>query len=58
MTEIDENKLDRIEVINHFTKDNGRSIGRILTLYKELSDFNTVELSIQDGGRTLKIFLQ
>tara|TARA_R110000868_G_scaffold313482_1_gene574474 strand:+ start:214 stop:390 length:177 start_codon:yes stop_codon:yes gene_type:complete len=58
MTEIEEEKLDRIEVINHFTKDNGRSIGRILTLYKELGDFNTVELSIQDGGRTLKIFLQ
>ena len=34
MTEIDEEKLDRIEVINHFTKENGRAIGRILTLYK------------------------
>lgn len=58
MTEIEEKKLDRIEVINHFAKDNNRAIGRILTLYKELGDFNTVELSIQDGGRTLKIFLQ
>jgi len=58
MTEIEEEKLDRIEVINHFTKENDRAIGRILTLYKELGDFNTVELSIQDGGRTLKIFLQ
>ena len=58
MTEIDEEKLDRIEVINHFTKENGRAIGRILTLYKELGDFNIIELSIQDKGRTLKIFLQ
>jgi hypothetical protein len=58
MTKIEENKLNRIEVINHFTKENGHSIGRILTLYKELGDFNTVELSIQDFGKTLKIFLQ
>jgi len=58
MTEIEEEKLDRIEVINHFTKENDRAIGRILTLYKELGDFNTIELSIQDKGRTLKIFLQ
>lgn len=58
MKEIDETKITRVEVINHFTKENGRAIGRILTLYKELGDFNTVELSIQDGGRTLKIFLQ
>jgi hypothetical protein len=55
MTEIDEDKLDRIEVINHATND--MAIGRLLTLYKELGHFNTVELSIQDGGRTLKIFL-
>jgi len=57
MKEIDENKLDRIEVINHATTENGNAIGRLLTLYKEMGDFNTVELSIQDGGRTLKIFL-
>jgi hypothetical protein len=58
MTEIEEDKLDRIEVINHFTKDNGRAIGRILTLYKEMGDFNNIEISIQDNGKTLKIFLQ
>jgi hypothetical protein len=58
MTEIDETIINRVEVINHATTENGNGIGRLLTLYKEMGDFNTVELSIQDGGRTLKIFLQ
>ena len=57
MKEIDENKLTRIEVINHATSEHGLAIGRILTLYKEMGDFNSIELSIQDGGKTLKIFL-
>ena len=54
-TLIDDTKITRVEVINHAKND--RAIGRLLTLYKMLGDFNTVELSIQDGGRTLKIFL-
>lgn len=58
MTEIDETKITRIEVINHATSQNGNGIGRLLTLYKEMGDFNTIEISIQDNGRTLKIFLQ
>lgn len=49
-------KVTRLEIINHYdTKD--KRIGRLLTLYKELDDFENVELSYQDGGRTLKIFL-
>ena len=48
-------KITRLEVINHATND--RPIGRILTLYKELGDFQSIELSYQDGGKTLKIFL-
>ena len=58
MKEIDETKITRIEVINHATAEHGITIGRVLTLYSEFGDFNTVYLSIQDGGRTLKIFLQ
>lgn len=58
MKEINEEKITRLEVINHATAEHGTPIGRVLTLYKEMGDFNTVELSIQDGGRTLKIFLQ
>ena len=52
-----ENKpeITRLEVINHATND--RPIGRILTLYQELGDFKSIELSYQDGGKTLKIFL-
>lgn len=55
MKEIDETKITRVEVINHAKND--MAMGRLLTLYKELGAFNTVELSIQDGGKTLKIFL-
>jgi hypothetical protein len=55
MKQVDETKITRVEVINHASND--MAIGRILTLYKELKDFDSVELSIQDGGRTLKLFL-
>lgn len=48
-------EITRLEIINHAKND--KPIGRILTLYKELGDFNTIELSYQDGKRTLKIFL-
>ena len=48
-------EITRLEVINHATND--KPIGRILTLYKELGNFNSIELSYQDGGKTLKIFL-
>jgi len=55
MKQVDDTKITRVEVINHASND--MAIGRILTLYKELKDFDSVELSIQDGGRTLKLFL-
>jgi hypothetical protein len=55
MIEIDKSKITRIEVINH--ADNNKPVGRLLTLYKELNDFHTVDISIQDNGRTMKIFL-
>ena len=48
-------KITRLEVINHAKND--RPVGRILTLYKELGDFKSIELSYQDGDKTLKIFL-
>jgi hypothetical protein len=54
-TQIDETKITRLEVINHATDNH--PIGRLLTLYKELDDFDHIELSVQDGGKTLKIFL-
>ena len=52
---IDEDKITRIEVINHAKND--KPIGRILVLHKELRDFDVVEFDLQDGNRTLKIFL-
>ena len=55
MNEDKDAKVTRLEVINHATND--KAVGRLLTLYKELGDFNHIELSYQDGGRTLKIFL-
>ena len=48
-------KITRLEIINHAKND--RPIGRILTLYKELEDFDFLDIDIQDGGKTLKIFL-
>ena len=48
-------EVNRFEVINHAGND--KPIGRILTMYKEMGDFQEIELSYQDGGRTLKIFL-
>ena len=48
-------EITRLEIINHAKND--KPIGRILTLYKELGDFNSIELCYQDGKRTLKIFL-
>lgn len=53
--QIDQTKITRLEIINHATND--KPIGRLLTLHKELKDFTNIEISIQDGQRTLKIFL-
>ena len=52
---IDDTKITRIEVINH--AKNEHPIGRILTLHKEIGDFDIAEISIQDGEKTMKIFL-
>ena len=49
-------KINRFEVINHARND--ESIGRLLTLYKELGHFDSIEVAIQDDGRTMKIFLR
>jgi hypothetical protein len=29
----------------------------MLTMYKEMEHFKSIELSYQDGGKTLKVFL-
>ena len=47
--------VTRFEVINHAKND--LEVGRIMTLYNELGHFNNIELSYQDGGKTLKVFL-
>ena len=52
---IDTEKINRLEIINH--AKNNRSIGRLLSLYGDLGDFKGLEFSIQDDGKTLKIFL-
>ena len=52
---IDVREINRLEVINH--AKNNKQVGRLLTLYKDLGDFNNLEFSVQDGGETLKIFL-
>ena len=52
---IDVEKINRLEIINHAKND--KAVGRLLTLYKELKHFNSLEFSVQDDGETLKIFL-
>lgn len=53
--EKDYTKITRFEVINHANND--RPIGRLLTMYHITEDFNKIELSFQDNGSTLKVFL-
>jgi hypothetical protein len=55
MIEIEEDKINRIEVINHYSNKN--NLGGLLVLYKELGDFDNIEFSLQDDNKTLKIFL-
>lgn len=50
-------KISRLEVINHAGTSEHIQFGRALTAHKELGDFDTLTISIQDGGKTLKIFL-
>lgn len=47
--------ITRFEVINHAKND--KQIGRLLVMYKQLQDFGELTFSLQDGGQTLKIFL-
>ena len=55
MESIDVSKVNRLEIINH--AKNRYGTGRLLTLYQELGDFDGLGFSLQDDGRTLKIFL-
>lgn len=55
LSNIDYSNVTRFEVINHAV--NNDKIGRILAKYKEIQDFNNLEIAIQDDGKTMKIFL-
>jgi len=48
-------EITRFEVINHASND--LAFGRMLTMYKDMEHFKSIELSYQDGGKTLKVFL-
>lgn len=48
-------EVTRLEIINH--AKNEKRFGRMLTMYKELGDFENLEVQYQDDGRTLKVFL-
>lgn len=52
----DLDKINRIEVINH--AENKFEIGRMLVLYENLGHFKGLDISIQDDGKTMKIFLK
>jgi len=55
--EIDIDKLDRIEIINHAGATKYINFGRCFSAMKLLDDFGSLQFSLQDGKRTLKIFL-
>jgi hypothetical protein len=54
---IDVDKLDRIEVINHAGTSEFLNFGRCFGAHKCLNDFGSLEFILQDGNKTLKIFL-
>ena len=54
---IDIDKIDRIEIINHAGTSERLNYGRCFGAFKELNDFGSLEFSLQDGKKTLKIFL-
>lgn len=56
-SKLDTSKLTRLEVINHSGLSQHLKFGRVLSAYKELGDFDILSISIQDDGRTIKIFL-
>ena len=47
-------KITRLEIINHAKND--KPIGRILTLYKELNDFDFFRIRIARSRKNLKDF--
>ena len=55
--EIDIEKLDRIEIINHAGTSKFIKFGRCFSAMKLIDDFDKLTFSLQDGKRTLKIFL-
>ena len=54
--EFDVDNINRLEIINH--GDSRHEIGRLLVLKKDLGDFKNMEFSLQDDGKTLKIFVK
>ena len=54
---IDTKKLTRLEIINHAGTSKHLKFGRVFSAYEMLNDFKQLTFSIQDGGKTLKIFL-
>lgn len=56
-SKLDTSKLTRLEVINHAGKSENLPFGRVFSAHKLLGDFDTLSISIQDGGTTIKIFL-
>lgn len=57
MAKLDATKITRLEVINHAGTSEHIRFGRAFTAYKEIGDFENLLISIQDDGRTIKIFL-
>jgi len=55
--EINVDKLTRLEIINHAGTSEHLHFGRVFSAHEMLNDFKKLTFSVQDGGKTLKIFL-
>jgi hypothetical protein len=53
---INVDSIERLQVINHY--DSAIVKGSMVNLYKSMDDFERISISIQDNGKTLKIFLE
>lgn len=49
------NTITRFELINH--ANNKHTLGRLISLYKSEGDFGGIYFSLQDNGKTLKVFI-
>lgn len=54
---MDTTKISRVEVVNHCSHRTEEDRGRVY-VYWDAKDRSDIQLSLQDEGRTLKVFIR